>query len=492
MVTVRIWARLGVGLLLVATAGTAGAALPASASSVGSDGTAASAVAQPASTTGGPTSWRPCPDEPELQCRGIRVPRDWSRPKGRSYVVNARRLPARPVAGGRSEGSVIINFGGPGEDGSALSLFTDNPLRRHFDLVSWDPRGVGSDPELAECGTPAMGSWRPRTGPFTWSQIARQTFRQRATVNRACVAANKKVLPYVGSNQVVRDLDAVREAVGQRRLTYVGFSYGTRLGRLYAQMFPDRVRAMVLDGVTGPYSRVSDYLTSSRRGGTAAWRWVRNGLAPPVRSLNNRLFTSLQSRTVVVDGVESDRWGLWWNLKSVLRSSRARTSTATVTCQWGQAAGLATTGCPPESSAPTALPAAVTLVDCSDLAGRVSPRRIGNSLAGRSIAGPAAVNVIDYTTMCAGVPEPTDPVPPPQRTRLATPPLLINGIADPSTPLYSAERTHRFLPGSRLLRVDTSVHGLFLFSRSACVDAIATRYLRHRVLPPAGATCPTP
>ncbi|MEI2784868.1 MAG: alpha/beta hydrolase [Candidatus Nanopelagicales bacterium] len=276
---------------------------------------------------------------------------------------------------------MIINFGGPGEDGSALSLFTDNPLRRHFDLVSWDPRGVGSDPELAECGTPAMGSWRPRTGPFTWSQIARQTFRQRATVNRACVAANKKVLPYVGSNQVVRDLDAVREAVGQRRLTYVGFSYGTRLGRLYAQMFPDRVRAMVLDGVTGPYSRVSDYLTSSRRGGTAAWRWVRNGLAPPVRSLNNRLFTSLQSRTVVVDGVESDRWGLWWNLKSVLRSSRARTSTATVTCQWGQAAGLATTGCPPESSAPTALPAAVTLVDCSDLAGRVSPRRIGNSLA---------------------------------------------------------------------------------------------------------------
>lgn len=431
------------------------------------------------------SQWHPCADDGELQCRTVLVPRDWNRPEGQTIPVTGRRLPA--LAPGRP--AVVMNFGGPGEDGSALSLFADNALRRHFDLVSWDPRGAGSPPDLATCDSAVMSRWQPRTGPFAWSAVARQAVRARAGVNQACVAANPRAMRLVGTNQVVRDLEAIRAAIGGR-LTYVGFSYGTRLGRLYAQKFPEQVRAMVLDGVTGPSARTDAYLRSSRIGGEAAWRWVNDRVSSDVRALGHQVDDVLSERTVMIDDVDSDRWGRWWQLKSTLRSSRAVDSATANTCQWAQAAGLPTPACPPAAVAGSALQAAVTLVDCADLSGRLTPGQIGDALSGGPIAGPAAMNVLDYTTMCAGVPEPTDPIPPPRSTRLRTAPLLINGVADPSTPLYSAERTRKYFPGSRLVRVDTSVHGLFLFNRNTCVDAVATRYLRRLVLPARGSTCP--
>lgn len=191
-------------------------------------------------------------------CARLSVPLDYAQPDGQTAQIAVVRLRggggASPVAR-----SLVVNPGGPGASGLEWAAAEGDsvvrgPLGREFDVVSFDPRGVGaSTPRIACLGDAEMDAARA-VDPFAGDPagVAAAERQDRDFVD-ACVAnTGLDVLANVGTRQAARDLDILRAALGDEQLSYLGFSYGTLLGTVYAQEFPGRVRAMVLDGAVDP------------------------------------------------------------------------------------------------------------------------------------------------------------------------------------------------------------------------------------------------
>jgi len=211
--------------------------------------------------------WAGCGNkaEPRARCAVFPVPRDYSRPKGKKFRLAMIKIPAT----GRKKGSLFFNPGGPGGSGlefvlggGALSL--PKSVRRNFDFVSWDPRGVGlTRPNVRGCKAfPEPSGSLPATGEATeaqWLELL-SAFR---SVNRdaalQCLPKNRGFTRHMGTRNVVRDLDRMRAAVGDRKLTFWGGSYGTRIGYTYALTYPKRLRAIVLDGSVNPVGGFRDF-----------------------------------------------------------------------------------------------------------------------------------------------------------------------------------------------------------------------------------------
>jgi pimeloyl-ACP methyl ester carboxylesterase len=155
-------------------------------------------------------------------------------------------------------GSLIVNPGGPGESGvnAAASMIATLPeeLRQRFDLVGFDPRGVANSSPAVWCNSDADND-RLRADnvvAYTPEGVAHIEKLTKEFVQRCVDKMGKDFLANVGTTSVVRDLDAIRQALGDEKLTYLGYSYGTRIGAGYAEAYPDKVRAMILDGAVDP------------------------------------------------------------------------------------------------------------------------------------------------------------------------------------------------------------------------------------------------
>ena len=195
----------------------------------------------------GAIAWTPCD---RVECGSLSVPLDYRRPNGTHITLALARLPAT----GKAIGTLFTNPGGPGGSGvdflrEAANVFPAE-IRASFDLVSWDPRGVGASAPV-RCIGDLDAFYAVDRDPTTVSGVAANVAASHALVD-ACKANSATILPYVSTAATVRDLDAIRAAIGLEQITYVGFSYGTLLGAEYADAFPKRVRAMVLDGAIDP------------------------------------------------------------------------------------------------------------------------------------------------------------------------------------------------------------------------------------------------
>jgi pimeloyl-ACP methyl ester carboxylesterase len=200
--------------------------------------------------------WTPCG---ALLCGTVAAPLDYDQPQLATIQIALTMHPATDPA--QRTGSLVINPGGPGGSGvndlpNELSVLTPELLRR-FDVVSFDPRGVErSSPVL--CNPPSSGSTSaappgplPDPVPSTPGvQLALVTNDEAYAAQ--CESMSAKMLPFVGTVDTARDLDRIRQALGDAQLTFFGHSYGTLLGATYAEMFPTHVRAMVLDGAIDP------------------------------------------------------------------------------------------------------------------------------------------------------------------------------------------------------------------------------------------------
>ena len=209
----------------------------------------------PRSAAAARIAWKGCGKG--LQCARVLVPLDWSKPTGPQISLAVIRH--RASGPGRRIGSLFLNFGGPGVAGVAmLKGASESELDAlgggRFDLVSWDPRGTGESTHVRCFANDRAQArfWGPHWSiPTTRRESIRYAAKVEAFVKR-CVALSGRLLAHDSTADTVRDLDYLRRLVGDRRLNYQGFSYGTFIGETYANMFPRRVRAMVLNGVIDP------------------------------------------------------------------------------------------------------------------------------------------------------------------------------------------------------------------------------------------------
>nr|WP_280364158.1 alpha/beta hydrolase [Nocardia wallacei] len=185
------------------------------------------------------------------ECTRVTVPVDYGRPDGATAQVAISRIKAT----GQRIGSLLFNPGGPGQPGLWMSQQgQDTPLAERFDRIGFDVRGVGASTPLISCMT--AKEWDderaepPKDNSPTGITAAEDENKQFAS--RCTERTGNDFLAHVGTREVVQDMDVIRAVLGDEKLNYVGYSYGTRLGSSYAEKFPDRVRALVLDGALDP------------------------------------------------------------------------------------------------------------------------------------------------------------------------------------------------------------------------------------------------
>ena len=200
----------------------------------------------------GPIDWEEFNDQVDVA--RVQTPVDYADPDGARFDLYLARYNA--LDQDRKIGSLLVNPGGPGFGGSDFAVFAgqifDRPLLERFDIIGWDPRGTGeSDPPI-DC----IDDYDPY---FTAIDATPETESERQALidvaqdfARQCVGKNREILDFVGTNNSARDMNSIRIALGEEQISYFGFSYGSELGAAWATMFPETVRAAVLDGAADP------------------------------------------------------------------------------------------------------------------------------------------------------------------------------------------------------------------------------------------------
>jgi len=260
------------GVALVAGCGASGTVGGGSGSSDGSSSasSASSAGNLPsgkynslAAFQGQKISWGKCTqgpaDDPSVnlsafQCGTVDVPLDYSKPAGKFVKVAMVKLPAADQA--NRVGSLLTNPGGPGASGvdfveQAKSEF-DGALHDHFDIIGFDPRGLGRSEPIRCLDDKAQDRLSQQDSPKDPAARAAKAEQDSKDLAAACEKNSGDLLPFVGSKYVAQDMDVMRQVLGDKKLNYLGISYGTYIGSVYAEQFPDKVGRLVLDGAVDP------------------------------------------------------------------------------------------------------------------------------------------------------------------------------------------------------------------------------------------------
>ncbi|GAB2597374.1 alpha/beta hydrolase [Streptomyces capparidis] len=210
-------------------------------------GTAVAAPSGTASSSGRGLAWKACPEEKSVQCAKVKVPVDWKNPKGKTIQIAVARHRATDPK--RRIGSLLVNPGGPGGSGVDFAMMADGSFSpevlARFDIVGFDPRGVARSAPV-RCDESLIVAQDKLLFPKNDAQFSALRKATRKLGDN-CKKLNGPLVENVDTASVVRDMDAIRAALGESRISYYGVSYGTLIGQQYAQMFPKRVRAMTLD-----------------------------------------------------------------------------------------------------------------------------------------------------------------------------------------------------------------------------------------------------
>ncbi|WP_154697780.1 alpha/beta hydrolase [Lentzea guizhouensis] len=200
--------------------------------------------------------WKTCgPEHPGFECGTIKVPLDHDNPRGATTTVALNRKPATDQA--RRIGSLFLNPGGPGGSGISFAFSSGEQLsaalQGRFDIVGFDPRGIGqSDPLRCFPSEEALNEFFEGIPGFPYQASQERPFFDRyRSLGREC-RDDQPIAQHMSTADVARDLDLLRRAVGDRKISYLGFSYGSFLGTTYANMFPGNIRALAIDGVLNP------------------------------------------------------------------------------------------------------------------------------------------------------------------------------------------------------------------------------------------------
>ncbi|GLF95445.1 alpha/beta fold hydrolase [Streptomyces yaizuensis] len=442
--------------------------------------------------------WRPCPRDPAAECGSLRLPVDWARPSGAGFdLAVARRKAADPA---RRIGVLLVNPGGPGDSGvdfavrRAPSYFSPDILAR-FDIVGFDPRGIGDSAPI-RCSQGLLDR-RPPAYPRDQAEFERLVAFNRA-LRKDCRRHSGPVFDHADTLSVVQDMDALRQALGERTITYFGHSYGTLIGQQYAERYGERLRAMTLTANVDHSLGAREFMVSSAAGAEDSFhQFVRWCARTDSCALHGRDVTAVWDRLLK----RADRGEV-----SDPRSPDHALTATMITAKAFRAfygpdrAGLATELArldaqppppgplePPRPSPPP--DPAFHAVFCQDWRIRAEDHREYARLTAAEVrAAPhmrGAPRVHEAASGCMGWPEEVNNPQRPLRITKAPRILMLHSRHDPAAHYTVAAHVHRQTRGTTVL-LPYEGAGHSVYGRSDCTRGAVDDYLTDLRLPSIG------
>lgn len=451
--------------------------------------------------------WGPCLNDPagESECGQLAVPFDYDDPNVGSFTLFLTRLPA--TDGANKIGSVLVNPGGPGFGGSSVAkdaqYYFSSELLDRFDIIGWDPRGTGKSTPAINCIDQYDEYFGIDSTPETPDE-KQAIIDASQKLNDECVKRSGEILPYISTQATARDMDSIRKALGEEKITYFGFSYGSELGATWATMFPKTVRAAVLDGASDPNATSLDqglaqakgfekqldaFLSSCSKRVSCAFHSNGNSAtaldeliieidkAPIVVEASRTPITQGVMYTALAQAMYSD--ALWPQLERALADAID-----------GDGAGLlglydeyyqrnpgGTYGNELE---------AFLAISCLDDPGPTSVAAVDEQIPVFIKAAKRFGASFAYGYSCA-----LWPVPQVKRLEItgkgAGPIIVIGTTGDPATPIESSRKAAKALEGGVFLTVTADQHTGY--GLNPCVVSTVDRYLIDLTVPPANKVC---
>lgn len=445
----------------------------------------------------------------QFGCAQISVPLDYAKPDGakiKLQLIRVHDTDAHPI------GSLVVNPGGPGGSGLelavGLAVQVSDKLLQHFDLVGFDPRGVGlSNPVscISDTEKDKLNAQAPDVTTSAGFDEARATAKEIAT---ACSDKYGSALPHFNTVETARDVDQIRQAVGDDKLNYLGFSYGTELGSTYAHLFPNNIRVAVLDGAVNPLTNDIQSFADQLKGFEGAFDQFANWCKQ--HSPCEQLGDPRQAVYRLVDKarttpIPSSRPGetrsatpayILTGILSALYSQSQWSSLGQALLDGGQgdSAGLfklADQYNERDSSGHYAnISDANVTISCNDSKPGPSDETIRATAAKWATQFPIFGEWSASSLFSCQQWQPQRmPVPLPTAASTPVKVLVVGNLHDPATPYQGALDLAKTMGNAEVLTWDGEGHTSYL-QGSKCIDNHVDDYLIDRTLPPVGTTCP--
>ncbi|MFJ2776191.1 alpha/beta hydrolase [Kitasatospora sp. NPDC087315] len=472
-------------------------------------------------------TWAACPADPKaaeakidisgMQCGRLHVPLDYANPATDALDLALIKLPAaRPD---QRIGSLMVNPGGPGASGVEMVKYGaerfDGTLHKRFDVIGFDPRGTGdSSPVvcLDDKQHDALGEQDDLPDP----QARKARHQQRnAEFAAACQAGSGRLLPFIGTRNTARDLDVLRAAVGDQKLNYLGVSYGTYLGSLYAEEFPKNTGRLILDGAVDPTQERLDSSIKQQIGFEKSFErfaadCVENHAdecslgKDPARAAEKAadFLDGLRDHPLTVNGRRVGSGQGWTGTMSLLYGDEKTTwkylrLSLNLAMLHGKGDGLLAFADEyngrDEKGHYDPSQDALRAIRCADVAAPApSPERAQAAVKQLQEQAPLLTKGTTADDLsepqCANWPFETPEKPHTVRAEGSAPILVVGTTGDPATPYAAAETLAKGFANATLLTLTGEGHGAF-GKGNVCVDRAMEAYLTEGTLPAAGTRC---
>lgn len=457
-------------------------------------------------------NWRDCGGG--LQCADVYAPLDWQDPAGELITL---RLVKHAATEHDPMGTLFVNPGGPGASGvdyllNSLDYSIPSEVQRDYDVISWDPRGVGASSRVTCFDTAGMDEYLfglgegegLERGSDAWLQAAADESR---AFGEACAEQTGPLIGHVATSDTVRDLDMLRAIVGDPKLNYLGFSYGTYIGARYADAYPEKVGRLVLDGAMDPGATMSDVVREQTRGFELALRaYVTDCLTrrdcplsgsvdeameqisglldmvdeQPLKGDDGRVVGANTLLTAIITPLYSQsNWGYLNDLFLSVSNGDAQLALALADMYYDREAGTYLSNSTESFSA----------INCLDYPEReVNVARMRDEAAELEKIAPTIGRFQGYGDIaCAEWPVDAKAARGPVTAAGADPILVVGTTGDPATPYRWAESLADQLESGVLLTYEGEGHTAY--GESNCADEVINTYLLTGKAPAKPVTC---
>lgn len=435
------------------------------------------------------------------ECATLEVPMDYEDPDGQTIEIAVLRVQAK----GEAAGSLVVNPGGPGGSGvdyaAAADFIVSDQIRRHFDVVGFDPRGVGRSHPVDCLSDADMDDYLAKDPTPDTPEEKSSGERAQKDFADGCKDKTGELLGHVSTADAARDMDVLRAALGDGKLTYLGKSYGTYLGATYADLFPDRAGRMVLDGVLPPDATSEEVAIGQAKGfDTATRAWAQDCVDDDcaLGSSVDEVVEHVQSQLEELDeqplpasaGIElTEGWATWGIAQAMYDQGMwSQLTDALVAADDGDGGPLSElgrayagrdSGGTYQNNMLEALPA-VSCLDTPD--GPGDP----DDLVARAVKeAPIWGRALAWESPCARWPVDATNTPHEVDAEGADPILVVGTTRDPATPYEWAERLHEQLADSALITHEGDGHTAYM-RQNSCVDEAVDEFWLAGTTPDGG------